>query len=127
MGCERYPENLSPFRSQRRERHPRFAELREDFLLDYGFNTARAYWADLEDLNVWALRRDKDVLSLTGEDIRGYLALLRRWRYSPSTIRRRLTTFRAFYAHLITVGEADSSPVEDLRMPTQLRADQGDR
>ena len=43
VGSRRYPENLSPMRAELEERYQRFAELREDFLVGYGYNTARAY------------------------------------------------------------------------------------
>ena len=74
-----------------------FADLREDVLLDYGHNTARAYWGDLQDLFEWAVERDKDVLALTETDVRQYVALLRRRHYSESTIRRRVTALRKLY------------------------------
>lgn len=72
------------------ERWQEFADLREALLLGYGYNTARAYWADLQDWFEWAIARDKDVLGLTEIDRKQYVALLRRRKYSESTIRRRL-------------------------------------
>ena len=72
----------------------RFLDLREQLLLDYGYNTARAYWGDLQDWFEWAIERDKDVLSLTEQDQKQYYALLRRRQYSESTIRRRGTALR---------------------------------
>lgn len=83
----------------------RFFELREDLLLNYGYNTARAYWGDLQDWFEWAVERDKDVLALTAADVKQYVALLRRRKYSESTIRRRRTSLRlletqATVAHL---------------------------
>lgn len=59
-GCvqrPRFPEDQSPLRAELPERYPRFAELREDFLLVYCRNTARAYWGDLEHLNDWCMER----------------------------------------------------------------------
>lgn len=81
----RYPETLMSIAAELPERWLRFAELREEQLLDYGYNTARAYWGDLEDVAVWADERGKDILTLTERDIRRYLALLRRRKYSVST------------------------------------------
>lgn len=87
-----------------------FADLREDVLLDYGHNTARAYWADLQDLFEWAVDRDKDVLALTEADLRQYVALLRRRHYSESTIRRRLTALRKLYlAMSVRTGDVNVS------------------
>jgi hypothetical protein len=72
------------------EHWQRFFALREELLVDYGYNTARAYWADLQDWSEWAVERDKDVLRLTEADVSQYCALLRRRKYAESTIRRRL-------------------------------------
>lgn len=44
----------------------------------YCYNSARAYWGDLDDLYRWAEDRTKDVLALTEKDVTQYLALLRR-------------------------------------------------
>lgn len=83
-----------PFAPEIPERLREFADRREALLVNYGYNTARAYWADLQDWLEWAVARDKDVLTLTEEDQKQYAALLRRRKYSESTIRRRLTTLR---------------------------------
>jgi site-specific recombinase XerD len=109
--ADRYPENHLPITAELPERHKRFAELREDYLLQFDYNTARAYWGDLNDLLYWSLQRNKDVLLLTERDIRQYLALLRRRKYSPNTIRRRMTSFRAFYALVVASGEIGRSPI----------------
>lgn len=74
------------------EHWQRFFDLREDLLLNYTYNTARAYWADLQDWFEWAVERDKDVLNLSEQDVRQYKALLRRRQYSESTVRRRVTS-----------------------------------
>lgn len=86
-----FPPSITP---EQAARWRRFFDLREDILLDYGYQTARAYWADLQDIFEWAVERDKDVLALTDRDLRQYCALLRRRKYSESTIRRRMVTWR---------------------------------
>lgn len=86
-----FPPDLSPEQARRWQR---FFDLREDILLDYGYQTARAYWGDLQDIFEWAVERDKDVLALTGRDLRQYRALLRRRKYSEATIRRRMVAWR---------------------------------
>ena len=78
-----------PFASTLPVRNQRFEELREEFLMDYTYNTARAYWSDLEQIRDWAEERGKDVLALTESDLKQYAALLRRRKYSESTVRRR--------------------------------------
>ena len=84
------------------ERWHEFADRRESLLLGYGYNTARAYWADLQDWFEWAVARDKDVLMLTERDKKQYVALLRRRAYSENTIRRRMVTLRLLYTKSIT-------------------------
>ena len=97
--CEqRYPDYLMDFPPdlplEQVQRWQRFFNLREDILLDYGYQTARAYWTDLQDIFEWAVARDKDVLALTDRDLRQYRALLRRRKYSEATIRRRMVAWR---------------------------------
>lgn len=101
MSGERYPENhmmFPPVYEGSDDEMPaswqQFFDLRESVCLNYGYNTARAYWGDLDDWFRWAIARDKDVLSLSEEEQKQYYALLRRRRYSESTIRRRRTALR---------------------------------
>jgi len=92
-----YPENRSPLRSQLPEVDERFAAAREDYLLGFeNFNTARAYWADLEAIYDWCQHRGFDIFHLTDRQFQEYQALLRRRRYSEGTIRRRVTAWRGF-------------------------------
>ena len=105
-----YPDHLLPVISARQVNYGRFAEIRESVLLNYGRNTARAYWGDLDDVFFWAQAREKDVLNLSEADIRQYVALLRRRKYSESTIRRRLTALRKFYGELVARGLSSSNP-----------------
>lgn len=77
-----------------------FARVREDVLLDFGYNTARAYWGDLDDVAYWCAERGFNPLVLTQKQVRAYVALLRRRKYSESTIRRRVTALRKFYRAL---------------------------
>lgn len=94
---ERYPENQMEFAPETPERWKEFADRREALLVDYGYNTARAYWADLQDWFEWAVERDKDVLALTEQDRTQYVALLRRRKYSENTIRRRVVVLGLLY------------------------------
>lgn len=101
---ERYPEHLMDFAPDYGDDIPeswqRFFDLREGLLLGYGYNTARAYWGDLQDWFEWAVERDKDVLALTEKDQKQYYALLRRRTYSEHTIRRRGTALRLLYGRV---------------------------
>lgn len=44
MPSERYPDGEHPFLRELPAREARFAAAREEYRLNYGFNTARAYW-----------------------------------------------------------------------------------
>lgn len=92
----RYPDHLMPFVRSQEERDAKFAEAVEAFLVDYGYNTARAYRADLEDIYLWARERGWDFFGLTEVQLRRYQALLRRRKYSEGTVRRRGTAYRGF-------------------------------
>lgn len=100
MGGEYYPENLMPIVAELEVRYQRFSELREQVLLDYGYNTARAYWSDLDSICIWALGREKDRLHLTEGDVRQYVSLLRRRKHSENTIRRHITALRKLHEPL---------------------------
>jgi site-specific recombinase XerD len=110
MASRRYPENRMPFAPQYGEEVPeswqRFFDLREELLLNYGYNTARAYWADLQDWFEWAVARGKDVLTLTEADQKQYCALLRRRGYSESTVRRRRTAIHLLVVRARLPGES---------------------
>lgn len=94
MSDARYPENHMEFAPETPDEWEEFANRREALLLNYGYNTARAYWADLQDWAEWAYRRGKNVLALTEKDKKEYVALHRRRKYSENTIRRRLIVIR---------------------------------
>lgn len=90
----RYPDHLMPYVQATLETDASFADVREAFLLRYGYQTARAYRADLADLHEWAVERGLEVTLLSDEHLKRYAALLRRRKYSESTVRRRLTAWR---------------------------------
>lgn len=92
----------------------RFFDIREEMLLGYGYNTARAYWADLQDIFEWAVARDRDVLALTDRDIRQYCALLRRRKYSENTLRRRQLVLRK----LNLAQSLSAISVDEMKSPT---------
>lgn len=97
MGNDRYPDYHMEYAPQIPEEWEAFLDLREELLLNYTYNTARAYWADLQDWLEWAAERDKDILYLSEKDQKQYIALLRRRKYSESTIRRRKMVLRLLY------------------------------
>ncbi|MCC8907754.1 site-specific integrase [Curtobacterium sp. GD1] len=92
------PGGHRPFAPPVPEAWAEFEDLRQTLLSSYGYNTERAYWADLQDWFEWAVAKGKDVLSLTERDRKQYVALLRRRKYSENTVRRRLSTLRLLMA-----------------------------
>ena len=92
----RYPENQMWFGGSHIPVDPEFARLREEFLVDFGYNTARAYWGDLQDVYDWAVGQQLDPLALTTEQLERYVGLLHKRGYGESTIRRRWSIYRRF-------------------------------
>src|SRR5664280_2690868 len=111
---DRYPEDQFPIRGQLPESDSVFAALREDFLVGFRPNTARAYWADLEHLADWQAERGSTVLALTNDGLFRYLRSLTVAGYSESTIRRRVTCIRAFARHASTVGSSLAIDVDQV-------------
>lgn len=116
-----YPENESMLRAELIVRYERFAELREQYLLGFGYQTARAYWGDLEHFHDWCLEHEVDMLGPTPGDIRCYLIELLAMHYSPNTVARRRTTLRAFYKVVIEEGLLDGNPVSKEVKPIPRR------
>lgn len=109
---QRYPDKQRMFPTEAPddaipESWQQFYDTRESILLDYSYNMARAYYADLQDIFEWAVARDKDVLALTERDIRQYCALLRRRKYSENTIRRRMVAHVHLQSALEGRGQSD--------------------
>lgn len=119
-----YPENESMLRGDLVVRYERFADLREQYLLGFGYQTARAYWGDLEHFHDWSVEHEVNVLAPTPGDVRAYLNELLAVDYSPNTAARRRTTLRAFYTVVIAEGVLQVNPVskEVKPIPRRLRA-----
>ena len=97
----RYPEGESPFkRGPMGEAARAFADLREEFLIGFKYNTARAYWADLDDLYHWATGAGLDALELDTPEIEEYLSTMVDAGYSPNTVRRRRVAVSSFFRWL---------------------------
>lgn len=77
-----------------------FDVLRERMLLRYGYQTARAYWADLEHWRDWCLSQHPPVqpLGCANEDLSRYLAAIEALGYAPTTLARRRSVLRRFGA-----------------------------
>lgn len=110
-----YPENLSMLRAELIVRHREFADLREQYLLGFGYHTARAYWADLENFYDWCERSGVDILSPGSHQIKNYLDDLLAEQFSPNTVARRLTSLRGFYQMLVDFDIIEFSPTIGIR------------
>lgn len=80
-------------------------------------NTVRAYSADLARYLEWAERNSIDPIHLDHRQMRRYLAELDRARYARTTIARRFSSVRSFFAFLLAEGLAQSDPSSVLATP----------
>ena len=59
------------------------------------------------------------LLSVSPNDVRAYLAMMRNSMQGKSSIARRLATLRSFYKYLVRKGRLEGSPVSIIRTPKQ--------
>jgi integrase/recombinase XerD len=76
--------------------------------------TVEAYRRDLEHV---AKLVGKPIASATTDDLRIYLAELRAEGLAPSTISRRISAVRAFYAHQVLLEARGDNPAAELESP----------
>lgn len=84
----RYPRLETSVASDRRF-DGELEDQREAFLLGYRYNTARAYYADLDCFFTWCAAANVDPRDPHDGDTAAYLAELEDFGYATSTIRRR--------------------------------------
>jgi integrase/recombinase XerD len=80
-------------------------------------HTLRAYSADLQRYLEWAERSAIDPITLTHRQMRRYLAELDQAGYARTTVARRLSAVRSFFAYLLAEHLADSDPSSVLATP----------
>jgi integrase/recombinase XerD len=80
-------------------------------------NTIRAYSADLSRYLEWAERSAVDPIRLDHRQMRRYLAELDQAHYARTTIARRFSTVRSFFAFLLAEGLTQSDPSSVLATP----------
>jgi integrase/recombinase XerD len=76
--------------------------------------TVDAYRRDLADLTSFLGKRPSEA---SAEDIEAWLADLRTRGQASSSIARRAAAARAFYRHLVLLGEREDNPAADVRLP----------
>ena len=85
-------------------------------------HTIRAYRTDLEGYARWAGREGVDPLGVTYRRLRGYLGDLSRAGYTRTTINRRLSALRSFFAWANMMGYAESNPAELISGPKKPKS-----
>ncbi len=80
--------------------------------------TVEAYGRDLLHLTG---RLGRPVSTATTDDLRTYLAGLRADGLAPSTISRRITAARGFFAHEVLIGRRTDNPAAELEPPRRRR------
>jgi site-specific recombinase XerD len=108
---ERYLETRSRGRAELGRHHQRFAALRDEFVVNLKYNTARAYAGDLDHLFDWASDRGQSVLELTESDLQEYLVELVGRPYTPNTLVRKRTALQGFYDLAFEKKAITSSPM----------------
>lgn len=80
-------------------------------------HTVRAYSTDLAAFAEWLERSGGELTTLDHRTLRRYLAELDRARYAKTTIARRLSSVRSFFAYLVREGVLESDPASVLATP----------
>jgi integrase/recombinase XerD len=80
-------------------------------------NSLESYKRDLAKLDLWATAEDLDVLTVSRQDLRGFVADLSRDGLSPSSVGRIISGVRGFYKFLMLDGHIKKHPAEDLDTP----------
>ena len=80
-------------------------------------NTAVSYKKDVEDLYCYLTKHDVDLKSVTDAMLINFIAELNKKKLGPKTISRKISTYRQFFAFLISDGFIKYNPASNLVMP----------
>ena len=83
--------------------------------------TVRAYLSDLNGLGAWASASGLGPSDLGARELRRHVAVLAAEGLAPSTVARRLASFRAFFGSLTSEGKTKQNPAELLSAPRRNR------
>lgn len=107
---------------------PRFEELLLEFLQHLEFesraaeNTLIAYRTDLLQFGAYLAKSGRDPLTVRQADVVDYLeTLAASGEVAGSTLHRKLSSLRSFYANLRREGELDFDPTADVKAPSQSK------
>lgn len=84
-------------------------------------HTLDAYRRDLTALTGWAQAQDADIDGLGSEQLRQFIAAEHRRGLSPTSLQRRLSACRSFYAWLLKHRRIEASPAAGLKAPKAPR------
>ena len=84
-------------------------------------HTLDAYRRDLLALREWTIGQSRDLLELTSDDLRGFVAAEHRRGLAPKSLQRRLSACRSFYRWLLKQGRIAASPADAIRAPKAAR------
>ncbi|RLD14976.1 MAG: site-specific tyrosine recombinase XerD [Caldiserica bacterium] len=82
---------------------------------EYSKNTISAYKNDLRSFKEFL--NGKDPLKVTKRDIFEFLMKLSKRRLRPTTLRRKISSVRSFYAFLLKEGKIENDPTVDISLP----------
>ena len=82
---------------------------------EYSKNTISAYKNDLRSFKEFL--NGKDPLMVTKRDIFEFLMKLSKRRLKPTTLRRKISSVRSFYAFLLKEGKIENDPTVDISLP----------
>lgn len=83
-------------------------------------HTLESYRRDLDRLQTWANKNDKQVSDLTRADLRKWIATLSREGLAPASVARAVSATRGFFKFLMLDGYIKSHPAEDLDTPQRF-------
>ena len=84
-------------------------------------NTLDGYRRDLLALDAWVIAQGLEVASVTGEQLRAFVAAEHRRGLSPTSLQRRLSACRSFYRWLLKHGAIAASPAAAVKAPKAKR------
>jgi integrase/recombinase XerC len=84
-------------------------------------HTLDAYRRDLLALREWTLGQSHELLELTSDDLRGFVAAEHRRGLAPKSLQRQLSACRSFYRWLLRQGRIAASPADAIRAPKAAR------
>ena len=84
-------------------------------------HTLDAYRRDLDALSAWVAAQHAELVTLSTEQVRAFVAAEHRRGLSPKSLQRRLSACRSFYRWLLRHGRIAASPAAALRAPKAPR------